>query len=95
MGLKQVARSEQGVPQIFHVVVSDGMGENLHKVFDANARRFHLLGVIERRVQPPRVNVSPAIPKTVAFKTVEVKIPNAIPLKNSDFVVAAFQQQFN
>ena len=46
-------------------------------------------------MQPARVDVPPAIPKSVAFKVTEVEILIAIPLKRRHVVVAAFKQKVN
>lgn len=93
--LKQIAGGEQCVSHAFNVIMADRITENLHEIFDTDARKFHLLSIVKRRMQPSRMNVSPSVPKSIAFKTVEIEITVTVPLKNGDLIIAAFEEQIH
>lgn len=91
--LAQVAGGEAGLPRVFHIIPANGIGEDRQQIFHPQARGLVEDGIIEVRVHEPRMDVAPAIAKTIGVIALDVEAFADVELQDRNAVVPAFQQQ--
>ena len=80
IGVEQIPAVEECSADVFHVIVTECLAEDLEKVFRPHSGWRHAFIVVKSRMNVPRVDVPPLISEGVGVDAVDVESLCAIPL---------------